>query len=41
VLMDVLKVTGGSVQLPEFAAEETMTWWVHQRQQPVSGELLR
>jgi formate hydrogenlyase transcriptional activator len=35
VLMDVLKVTGGSVQLPDFAAEETMTWWVHQRQQPL------
>jgi formate hydrogenlyase transcriptional activator len=35
VRIDVLEVTGMPVQLPEFAPEETMTWWVHQHQQPL------
>src|SRR5262249_32679488 len=33
--VDVLEVTGAQVQLPALAPEETMTWWVHQHQQPL------
>src|SRR5262249_51919839 len=33
--LDVLEATGAQVQLPQFAPEETLTWWVHQHQQPL------